>query len=106
MKNQAHDCPTREKDFTTDALFGQFRVESMQEMQNAFRGQHYTRAPMLESIKILRRRNGGGDAVSRCNRKFSEGSINTGVLNGSTVEVQRGGTTLDLWAAISTMAVT
>ncbi len=57
-------------------------------------------------MKMLRRRNGGGEAVGKCARSAMEGSMKTGAGRGSASEVYKGGAMPVRWAASSTMAVT
>jgi hypothetical protein len=84
----------------------QFRIERFQQVLYSFRAQRQTRSPTLESMKMFRLRNGGGEAVRRCARNFREGSMNAGFESGCTVAVQAGGSTPARCAATSTMAAT
>src|SRR3954470_8931996 len=63
-KYETHHRASGEIDLAPNAFACELRV-------------HQTRSPRLESMKILRRRKGTGDAVRRCARSFREGSINT-----------------------------
>jgi environmental stress-induced protein Ves len=106
VKDQAHNVATCEKQFASDAIARKFFVQCLQELAYAPSRQHQTRSPRLESINMLRRRNGGGEAVSKCARNAREESMKTGAGRGSTPAVHKGGTMPARWAASSTIAVT
>ena len=106
MEHEAHDYTARKKDLTAHIDAREFSVEGFERLADARYRQPHTRAPGLESIKMLRRRKGGGDAVKRCGRSASDGSMKTGVASGATSLVQSGGTMPARLAASSTIAVT
>ena len=65
MKDKAHYGAAGEKDLPANGGAGQFRVERFQKLPDAEGGQFQTRAPILESIKMFRRRKGGGELIRR-----------------------------------------
>ena len=66
----------------------------------------YTCAPTLESMKMLRRRNGAGECVSRYRRSDGSAEPNTGSDRPSILPVQVGTGSPRRVQAISTMAAT
>src|SRR6266436_385065 len=106
MKNQAHDCAPGKKQLAPDRFMRQLRIQGFQQLPDSLRGQHHTRSPTLESMKIFRRRKGGGETVNKWARKLRDGSMNTGLSSGATSAVQSGGIPPARCAATSTMAVT
>jgi hypothetical protein len=44
---------------------GEFLIEGRKQLADSLTGQHQTRPPMLESMKIFLRRKGTGDSNSR-----------------------------------------
>ena len=94
VKHEAHDYASGEIQFSTNPGSGQFIIQERQQFMDALRGEPHTRSPRLESMKIFRRRNGTGDAVSRCALRLIQGTANRGSAKGSMVGVQSGGWTL------------
>jgi hypothetical protein len=64
------------------------------------------RAPILESMNMLRRLNGTAAARSRCNLSPGIDVAKYGRSRGATSRVHAGGGTSRWWAACSTMAAT
>ena len=69
----------------------EFGIERGEQFPDALNSEHQTRAPMLESMKILRLRNGTGDSRSKWALRLRHGTANTGCERGATSEVQDGG---------------
>ena len=104
LKYETHDRAAREVQFTPHAPSGEFIVQRCKQFPDALNGEHQTRAPMLESMKMFRLRKGTGDSRSRCALRLSHGTANTGSERGAISEVQVGGQTPWRCAACSTIA--
>ena len=105
IERQAHDGAAHDIDFTSHAGARQFLIQLPEEDVNlpCRKGHAQTRVPTEESMKMLRRRNGAGEFVRRCRRRFFRSVPNQGSLNGATSAVQDGGRTPFRPAAYSTM---
>jgi hypothetical protein len=106
LEYKAHHGASREVGLATDAGCTEMGIKQRKEFADAFGGEYQTRSPRLESMKMLRRRNGTGDVVNRCALRLIHGTANLGSASGWMSEVHDGGSTFCLCAASSTMAAT
>ena len=105
IEHEAHDRAAQHVHLSGDRPAREFVVQPPEQAFDVVPGVlHYTRCSTLLSMNRFRRQNGGGERVRRCSRKLLRDDANQGASSGLTVAVHRGGSTLLIAAACSTVA--